>query len=269
MEPMRPPVHASPALAAGPFRVREMLYAPGVRQRTHTHPCAGVTLVLAGAIREEAAGTDEIGSALSLVVKPADFPHADLVGPRGARTLQIALVDGADAAAWPSVPRDDTHLGRWRWLHARPAASAMFSLFRLVRSGASADALCEGIVETLSALPEDAPLSGRPPAWLRRAREALDDATAKSASVAELARDVGAHPVSLSRAFRRHYRCSVTEYRRRQRLQRAAAAIESSAHDLSRIAQDAGYADHPHLCREFRSAAGVSPSRFRALVRAG
>jgi AraC-like DNA-binding protein len=44
-------------------------------------------------------------------------------------------------------------------------------------------------------------------------------------------------------------------------------SIEGSCHAISRIAYEAGYADHPHLCREFRTAAGMSPTAFRKLAR--
>ncbi len=145
----------------------------------------------------------------------------------------------------------------------------MLGLLRVVRSEGERAGLADCVIEVLSALPEDARLPGLPPTWLRRVREAFDDAPLASSTVADLARAAHVHPVSLSRAFRRHYGCSITDYRRRLRLRRAAAAIEASPSTLSRIAHEAGYADHPHLCRDFRDAAGVSPSLFRVLSRQG
>lgn len=263
---MTPPheISPGPAFSQGPFRVREIGYAPGYRQPPHSHSVASVTLVLSGAIRESSSCREEVGSALSVVVKPAGVVHSDEVGPGGARTLQIAfdescigqLVDGAG------------ELAEWRWHHGRRVAAAMLALLRMVRAS-SADALEDSIVDALAALPDDPPLPGEPPLWVRRAREALDDDLHRNPPVRELARVVGAHPVSLSRAFRRHYGCTLTEYRRRERIRRAAASIAGTGASLTRIAHDAGYADHPHLCRDFRDVAGLSPSRFRTLAQTG
>lgn len=267
MESMTPPPGITARLPhrAGPFQVREIAYAPGFRQPRHWHEGSSVTLILSGGIREAAGSREEIGSALSVVVKPAGVEHADEVGPRGARTLQLAfdpfglggLMDGA------------SDVTRWRWLHGRPAAAAMLAVLRLVRRSESGNAstLEDGILDALAVLPDDPPLPGEPPLWLRRARERLDDDLHRTPSVRDLAQGVGAHPVSLSRAFRRHYGCTITEYRRRERLRRAAAAIEGTAEGLSRIAHQVGYADHAHLCREFRESAGVTPSHFRGIAR--
>jgi AraC family transcriptional regulator len=260
----QPGVRTGPTLPAGSFGVTRISYPPGYCQPPHRHAAGSITLVLRGVIRETAGGAEETGSALSLVVKPPDVRHADLVGPGGADTLQVALpVSTLDPVGAP-----DPFGPGWRWLHAHAAARAMLSLLGLYQAGRAAAAQ-EGVVEVLAALPTDGPVWREPPGWVRLAREALDDQVLAGPTVMDLARAVGAHPVSLSRAFRRHFGVTVTAYRRRERLRRAAAAIGASDAHLSRIAQDAGYADHPQLCREFRRATGVPPSRFRGLVQAG
>jgi len=256
-------VGVGPVVTAGPFTVAEIGYEPGYRQAPHQHEAASVTIVLRGMIRETAVSVEETGSALSVAVKPPGVRHADQVGPDGAHTLQVVFepsrVEAGDGAA---LPRD------WRWLHAHPAAAAMLAVLRRARTRDPC-ALEDEIFDALSALPDQAPTGREPPGWVRRAREALDDQLPAGPSVAELARALGAHPFSLSRAFRRHYGITISAYRRRQRLRRAADAVAGSDRGLSLIAHDAGYADHPQLSRDFRRTAGVSPSRYRGLVRAG
>lgn len=258
-----PLASAGRARRAGPFRVREVAYAAGVRQTPHAHELCGITLVVAGVLSECARGREEFASALSVVVKPAGIEHANEFGPRGAHTLQI-LIDPADAVLEPETPRA---LADWRWLHGGSTAAESLALLRLLRRAeASGTAELEDrALGVLAAVCGDATVTGTPPAWLRRVREALDDAY--GGRLAELAREVGAHPVSVSRAFRRHFACSVSEYRKRVRLRRAAAAIEASSHSFSRVAYAAGYADHAHLCREFKRATGLTPSQFRNLDR--
>lgn len=259
-----PTVTLGPLFSCGPFLIREIAYPPGYRQAPHDHPIANLSLVLAGAIRESAGRREEIGSALSLVVKPAGVRHSDEVGPRGALTLQLAF-DIAQVESWTG---GDPHLQWWHWLHGRPPAGAMLALLRaLRRTGTTRSAGLENrIADVLGAVPNEEPVTGEPPLWLRRVKEALDDQLPRSPSVTELARLADAHPVSVCRAFRRHFGMSLTEYRRRERLRRAAIGLEERDQPLSRIAHASGYADHPHLTREFRQATGVTPSGYRRLA---
>jgi AraC family transcriptional regulator len=74
------------------------------------------------------------------------------------------------------------------------------------------------------------------------------------------------HPVYLARQFRRWFGCSITEHVGRRRVQRAAAAIATSAGSLSVISYQNGFADQPHMSRVFSREVGVTPATFRALV---
>ena len=242
------------------FRVREVVYRPGLRQAAHAHEYDGITLVLAGGIRETVGRLDEVATCLSVVVKPAGVVHADHVGPRGARALQILLdVDRPFA-------RDEGGLGSWRWIHAGTGTQVLLSLHRYLE-GPQVTGLEDRILEVLGGLTsEDGPTRPDPPAWLRRAREALADGS-EARSVRDLAAQVGVHPVSLTRAFRRHYGIPVTAYRRRNRIRRAARAIERTDRDLTGIAHASGFSDHPHMCREIRATTGLTPGELRRLAR--
>jgi AraC-like DNA-binding protein/quercetin dioxygenase-like cupin family protein len=257
-------VRIGPTLAAGPFRVREIAYPAGYRQPRHSHPVMGMTLVLGGSIREVSGRRAEYGQPLSVVVKPAGVEHEDEVGPHGARTLQVEFAP-AEVAELVDVPG----LVAWRWLHGGEPANAMLALLRLARIGGAAGAAAaeDEVLSALGTFGDATRAGGRPPSWLGRVREALDDRT--RSTVRELARNAGVHEVSLSRAFRRYYGCTIGEYRRRVRLRVAAATIEGGSEGLSRIAHGSGFADHAHLCRDFRRATGMTPAEFRRIARAG
>lgn len=257
-------LHVGAPRQVGPFSIRWIDYPPGLRQPWHSHDAMSVTMLLAGDIRETTRAGEATGSALSVVVKPAGVPHADEVGPRGARTLQVAFVPGiAEELA------EGEGLGRWRWLHAGPASAPLLRLARALRLGEARVGLEDGVLDVVAALGDTRPSDAAAPRWLARVKEALDDEPEAEVGVRELARRVGAHPVSVSRAFRRHYGVTITEYRRRQRVRRAAARIATSSASLSRIAHGTGHADHPHFCREFRRLTGLTPSQFRRLAQLG
>lgn len=221
-----------------------------------------MTVVLAGDIRESTRWGEELGSTFSVVVKPAGVTHADEIGPHGAHTLQIAF----DAATAEGLGARAS-VERWRWLHGGPGAAPLVQLARALGRNETDDAELEDrVFEAVTSIANPAPAHADPPAWLGRVKEALDDAPNAGVTVRALARMAGVHPVSVSRSFRRHYGQTITEYRRRARLRRAAACIARSRVSLSRTAHEAGYADHAHLCREFRRAIGLTPSEFRAVL---
>lgn len=260
--PSQPTLAASRAI--GPFRVSEVLYPADFRQARHAHEEAGVSMLLAGSLRETSGRAAASAATLSLVVKPAHVEHADEVGPQGSRTLQIVV----DYAYARTLERIGDGLGPWRWLHAPPAVRDMLALLRLLRAGgAVADADVEdGVLAVLAGVARGPVPGGGMPGWVRRVREELDDRPTEGVRVHELAAAAGVHPVSLARAFRRHYGVSITGYRKRQRLQHAAHAAAGCAAPLGRIAHASGYADQAHFCREFRAATGATPSSFRRLV---
>lgn len=274
MPPLEPNAH--PALEIGPFRVRRVDYPPHLRQEWHRHELAGMTVILGGAIRETTRRGEAFGSTLSVVVKPAGVRHANEVGPRGARTLQVVFSEST-----PGELSEGEALARWRWLHGPPASRPLLALARALRSdhgeregpksgaptsgGPKGRALEDRVIEAIAALDGAPPAESGIPDWLSTVREALDDRLHDGIGVRELAEAVGVHPVSVSRAFRRHYGVTVTEYRRRERVRRAAAAIERASRPLSSIAYATGHADQPHLCREFRRLTGLTPTEFRRL----
>ena len=252
MRPPPLPARIGRSVAGVGFRVAETDYSGGSNQAAHTHSTTGITLVLSGSLREVACGREEWASCLSVVVKPAGVVHSDQVGPRGARTIRVEIHDPA------LLPPD---FGPWRWLHAGPGVRPLLSIARALRSpNVSCD---DAVFDLLGELAATDRARDDPPTWLHSAREMLDDADPIAARVRDMANVIDVHPVSLARSFRRHYGVSVTTYRRRVRLRRAAAQIADRKDGLSRIAHAAGYSDHAHMCREIRHATGCTPSELR------
>jgi AraC family transcriptional regulator len=73
------------------------------------------------------------------------------------------------------------------------------------------------------------------------------------------------HPVSLARAFRRAHGCSITWYRRRSRVRRAADLL-TTAMPLADVAMESGFTDQSHFCRVFKVETGLTPSVYRRLA---
>jgi AraC family transcriptional regulator len=82
-------------------------------------------------------------------------------------------------------------------------------------------------------------------------------------TLAEVARIADVHPMHLAKLFRKRFGYSMGEYLRRQRIAWACEQLSRSRGTISRIALDAGFADHAHFTRTFRRITGCSPSWYR------
>ena len=108
--------------------------------------------------------------------------------------------------------------------------------------------------------------SGRP-RWLDEARDRIHVELAARPSLTGLAESVGVHPVTLARAFRRAFGCTVGEYVRRLRIERAARQLADTDLSLAEIALAEGFSDQSHFSNLFRRHTGLSPFQFRRAVR--
>jgi AraC family transcriptional regulator len=103
------------------------------------------------------------------------------------------------------------------------------------------------------------------PSWLRLARDLVR--SGEKLTLEAIAREVGTHPVHLSRSFHRHFGLTMSDYARQVRLRRACRALTDPQANISDIAFEAGFADHSQFTRHFRQALGVTPTEYRRLIR--
>jgi AraC family transcriptional regulator len=102
-----------------------------------------------------------------------------------------------------------------------------------------------------------------PPAWLRRARELLNDCSDQPLKLPEIAAAAGVHPGHLARTFRQHYHCSPGEYARRLRVERACRLLFRGNAPLAEVALEAGFADQSHFSSVFKRYTGFTPAEYR------
>jgi len=181
----------------------------------------------------------------------------------GDRNTDLAF---ADEVAEPFTDRRGSFPAR-----SRPIDIAAYLRHRrmltAIRSGATTaleiDEWALGLVSDLLAMA--VPDAGRP---------LVDDARAYLAAsyhtdfdLREMARAVGSSPHHLSRVFRRETGRTISGQRTELRLRRAIDLIAQGADDLSRVAVDAGFYDHPHMTRTVRRHTGETPDALRRILR--
>lgn len=83
--------------------------------------------------------------------------------------------------------------------------------------------------------------------------------------IADACRDTGLSQRRFGSVFREHVGMSPKRYARLQRFRAVVDAVQRGARiEWSRVAADCGFYDQPHLVREFRAFAGMTPSAYVA-----
>ena len=142
-------------------------------------------------------------------------------------------------------------------------ARRLFAEFRA--EDAAAPLAIEGVLlELLAAVARSRDTAaGAVPPWVARARALLHDDPVAPHTLASIAAEVGVHPATLARAFRRGYGVTLGQMLRRLRISRAADQLAATDRSLAEIATAAGFYDQSHFTNAFRRHYGTSPARYR------
>ena len=95
----------------------------------------------------------------------------------------------------------------------------------------------------------------------------LHDRFRESPTIQEIAYEIGFNQDYFIRSFEAQVGRTPGAYLRMIRMQHAAKMVSTSELSMKEIAAEAGFADQAHFSREFRRLWGVSPQRYRALIR--
>jgi AraC family transcriptional regulator len=250
------------------FVLTEAEYQPALNLSRHIHDHAVISIVLHGSYTESFGRRPQQCAPYSVLLKAAGDEHSDSYGSAGARCL-IIKVEPKRLETMRTFSRVLDYS-----LHARDAllASLSLRLYREFKLMDDASALSiEGLI--LEMLGHSArehsktDSSSIQPYWLRAAEAMIRENAAESLTLLSVAEAVGVHPSHLARTFRKSYGCTVGDYLRRARLERAVEELGDEQKSLAEIALAAGFYDQSHFTRAFKAHLGTTPSRFRAALR--
>jgi AraC family transcriptional regulator len=244
------------SVSAGPFAIRVARLPPGLRLPPHAHEPATLNVVLDGEYREAIEhGALRSHRPATLIAKPAGAVHSNHLGAGPVECLVIEL--STDTVADVVIHRSAgvaRYGGRMRAELVRRDDLTPLGM----------EALVLELLADLARAPDQRPAGGH--RWLTQARDLLHDEPGPT-SLGSLARRIGLHPVYMARGFRSRYGCSVGEYARSLRVERARRLLHHTRLSLSEVAARAGYSDQSHLTRDFRRAFNHSPGAYRRLAR--
>ncbi|HLW55587.1 MAG TPA: AraC family transcriptional regulator [Candidatus Angelobacter sp.] len=250
------------ALECGNVRVTEVSYPEGYTLARHGHGYAFLGLLLRGTYSETVAGKmEDFSRPGTLRYLPTDVMHSVRYS-RGSRFLvscigQHLLERVADCARLRNEP------GRLSGTESDDVGWRLFKEYKQNDAMSPLGVECL-VMEALLRIERVLRNPGqRPSPTVLRARDLLHEGVAGPLTLDEVARQTGSHPAYLSREFRQAFRCTMSEYLRRIRVERAQDMLMKSDKPLAEIAATCGFHDQSHFTRAFRQLVGDTPTAFR------
>jgi len=103
------------------------------------------------------------------------------------------------------------------------------------------------------------------PSWVPPLREFVLDNWSVNFSLKELADVIHVHPVTISKNFSRYFGCTLGEFIRKYRIEKALYLIRTTELSLTDIAFTCGFADQSHFIRTFKKLTGTLPLHYRKI----
>ena len=248
------------------YTLFESLYPSELKQPRHTHSLASFSFVLAGSYIENCGGQTSTRTSSTLIFHPPQEAHAvDYQSEVRILSVQLDLQRFAQIREH-SIILDESSICRsetvaWLGKRIHQEFRRMDSFSWLSIEGLVLELLAEASRSRIGAGEKSIPR------WLAEAKDFLHDNFSESIVLDEVVKIAGVHPVHLSRVFRRTFGCTIGEYVRRLRVESAARQVSLTDAPLGEIAHAAGFSDHSHFNRIFRSIYGLTPNQYRHFSR--
>jgi AraC-like DNA-binding protein len=240
----------------------------------HRHETYAIGITLAGVQEFTDRGALHASTPGRVIVLAPDERHDGNAGSEAGFSYRMLYVEARCIAAWldacagpgASLPSGGAAVAEDRTLAA--AIHNAFPRFPEIPNAFATDAIVQRIAEALVRRERGAWRPARRAVDLRaveRARALLEEEEPVSSAALEAA--TGLDRFALARQFRVRFGTSPYRYHQACRQRRVTALIQAGA-PLADAADEAGFADQPHMTRQFKAALGIAPGRFRALLNA-
>ncbi len=103
------------------------------------------------------------------------------------------------------------------------------------------------------------------PQWIKMVREILNDRWTEQIPLMEIANMVQVHPVTISKFFPKYFKCTLGQYVRKVRIDKATALLRNSQLSLTEVAYQCGFFDQSHFIRIFKQTTGFLPKEYKKL----
>jgi AraC family transcriptional regulator len=239
----------------------EVVHKRGVDMPTHSHELAFFSFLLDGSYSETYGRKSFSYRPMTIWWHRPGILHKDEVGSGGAHFFNIEIQPQyLERLQQVMKLPEDFHV------QSNPLVWSACRLYHEFKNWqAGSELIAEGItLEMLGYSSQKQFLNNtRPPRWLQRVIEKLNDEFAENFTVEQLAREADVHPVHLAVVFRKFQHQTIGEYARQHRLARATQMLFDRDFSLAEIANSTGFVDQSHFTRVFKRYHGITPAVFR------
>lgn len=249
------------------FELSERVYPPWYQTPEHTHKQALFCFVMQGNYTETYGGKTRECSSSTLLYHPPGELHAEHFHGAGGRSFIIEIASGWLTQVRQELTVADNHSGFQGGVFEALARKLYREFDQL---DGAAPLIIEGLMmEMLGETMRHGATKERQgsPRWLQQAKDLLHARFTENLTLADIAQNVGIHPVHLAQTFHKTYQCTVGDYVRKLRIEYACHELAASGKPIVDIALAAGFCDQSHFTRTLKRAIGATPSQYRESLR--
>jgi AraC family transcriptional regulator len=239
--------------------ISETVYVEPVYEGWHAHENSHISFILAGGNREQRRGGELEALPGNALYYRSGEQHRNLDTRHPSKNINLEI-------SAPFFSQYGLHAHSFDLLPERNGATTL-TLLKIYeecrRSHNSSIASIHSLL--LSVFETKAKASCLPPVWFNTVKQVLHDRWNETVSLTELSQAAGVHPVTISKLFPHYFHCSLGEYLRRLKLEKALLLLRQGNRSLTDIAHYCGFFDQSHFTRTFKQATGFLPKTFQKL----
>jgi AraC family transcriptional regulator len=251
--------------SVGELTLTDTFYAPKLRLYPHAHKNACFGFVLTGGFSEQFPLGKLNFAGHTVFFRPPEMVHENRVSGLGARCFYLEVSSRwiGHVEEYSSLPHEPIRLEAGKLERLANSLYEQWQEMDDVAPLAIEGLACEIAAQfcrTVRSVREP-----NAPRWLKQVHDLLHSRFKESVRLAEIAREVGMHPVHVAREFHRYYGTTIGEFRRKCRIHFACDQLRCSELPIVEIAYEAGFSQQPHFTNVFKRVTGITPCRYRKL----
>lgn len=239
--------------------IRETEYLSKVYEGWHSHKNPHITLILKGGNREQRKKSESEASAGKIIFYNSEEIHRNSNTVLPTKNINLEI----EAGFLQTHDVKETSIGTA--IQANP--DAKFLLLKIYGEMLKKDTHSDESIRMLflNLVTQSHLLHKKHPAWLKIVYEQLNDTWAENITLDDLAKAANVHPITISKHFPSFFLCTLSEYMRKLKIEKALPMVKSSGASLTEIAHACGFTDQSHFTRTFKQMTGFLPGQFRKI----